>query len=209
MMSKKQRSDRYHLLLYKEIVGRHARKALILSFLFLGLWILVDRGVAYRLDRSTQPWLFAGGLVAIAYWLFARFGPSLAYAQAHRDHLRLQTPIFRLNISYRRIINTRPIVFGKLFPPESMPNRDRRPLKRFLGATALGIDLRGLPLPTWLLRLFLSRYMLANDQIGFVLLIDDWMRFSTQLTSLMGEWRASRHQRPPSPGIDVSDLLSN
>ncbi len=207
MMSKKQRSDRYHLLLYKEIVGRHARKAFILSFLFLGLWILVDRGVAYRLDRSTQRWLFAGGLVALAYWLFARFGPSLAYAQAHHDHLRLQTPIFRLNISYRRIINTRPIVFGKLFPPESMPNRDRRPLKRFLGVTALGIDLRGLPLPTWLLRLFLSRYMLTNDQIGFVLLIDDWMRFSTQLTSLMGEWHASRHQRPPSPGIDVSDLL--
>ncbi len=209
MMSKKQKSDRYRLLLYQEIVGRHARKALLLSFLFLGLWILVDRGVSYWLDRSTQRWLFAGGLVALAYWLFARFGPSLAYAQAHHDHLRLQTPIFRLNISYRRIINTRPIVFGKLFPSESMPHRDRQPMKRFLGATALGIDLRGLPLPPWLLRLFLSRYMLANDQIGFVLLIDDWMRFSTQLTSLMGEWRASRHQRPPSSGIGVSDLLSD
>ncbi|MCJ7566951.1 MAG: hypothetical protein MUO58_05380, partial [Anaerolineales bacterium] len=70
-------------------------------------------------------------------------------------------------------------------------------------------DLRGLPLPTWLLRLFLSRYMLANDQIGFVLIIDDWMRFSNQLTSLLGEWRASRQHRPPNAGIGVSDFLSD
>ena len=208
-MGKKQRSDRYHLLLYKNIVGRHARKALLLSFLFLALWFLVDRDYAYRLERSTQPWLFAGGLVTFAYWLFARFGPGLAYAQAHHDHLRLQTPIFRLNISYRRIINTRPVVFGKLFPPEKMPRRDRHPMKPFLGVTALGVDLRGLPLPTWLLRLFLSRYMLANDQIGFVLIIDDWMRFSNQLTSLLGEWRASRQHRPPNAGIGVSDFLSD
>ncbi|MCJ7823591.1 MAG: hypothetical protein MUP44_01695 [Anaerolineales bacterium] len=208
-MGKKQRGDRYHLLLYKNIVGRHARKALLLSFLFLALWFLVDRDYAYRLERSTQPWLFAGGLVTFAYWLFARFGPGLAYAQAHHDHLRLQTPIFRLNISYRRIINTRPVVFGKLFPPEKMPRRDRHPMKPFLGVTALGIDLRGLPLPTWLLRLFLSRYMLANDQIGFVLIIEDWMRFSNQLTSLLGEWRASRQHRPPNAGIGVSDFLSD
>lgn len=208
-MSKQPRSERYHLLLYQEIVGRHARKALLLACLFLGLWILVDRGYAYWLGRSTQRWLFAGGLIAFVYWLFARFGPGLAYAQAHHDHLRIQTPIFRLNISYRRIINTRPVVFDKLFPPESMPRRDRHSMKPFLGATALAIDLRGWPLPTWLLRLFLSRYMLANDQIGFVLLIEDWMRLSTQLTSLLGNWRASRQQRPPRPGIGVSDLLSD
>ncbi|MCJ7567609.1 MAG: hypothetical protein MUO58_08720 [Anaerolineales bacterium] len=208
-MSKQPRSECYHLLLYQEIVGRHARKALLLACLFLGLWILVDRGYAYWLGRSTQRWLFAGGLIAFVYWLFARFGPGLAYAQAHHDHLRIQTPIFRLNISYRRIINTRPVVFDKLFPPESMPRRDRHPIKPFLGATALAIDLRGWPLPTWLLRLFLSRYMLANDQIGFVLLIEDWMRLSTQLTSLLGNWRASHQQRPPRPGIGVSDLLSD
>jgi extradiol dioxygenase family protein len=51
--------------------------------------------------------------------------------------------------------------------------------------------------------------MLANDQIGFVLLVDDWMRFSTQLTSLLGNWRASRQQRPPGPGFGASDLLSD
>ncbi|MGB2896106.1 MAG: hypothetical protein WBB65_08080 [Anaerolineales bacterium] len=209
MMSKQHKRDRYRLLLYQELVGRHARKALLLSFLLLGLWTLVDIGYAHWLEPSSQRWLFAGGLIAFAYWLFARFGPGLAYAQAHQDHLRLQTPIFRLNISYRRIINTRPIVFGKLFPPESMPRRDRRPMMPFLGVTALGIDLHGWPLPAWLLRLFLSRYMLANDQIGFILLIEDWMRFSTQLTSLLGEWRTSRQQRPPSPGIGVSDLLSD
>ena len=209
MMSKQHKSARYRLLLYQELVGRHARKALLLSFLLLGLWTLVDIGYAHWLERSSQRWLFAGGLIAFVYWLFARFGPGLAYAQAHHDHLRLQTPIFRLNISYRRIINTRPIVFGKLFPPEIMPRRDRRPMTPFFGVTALGIDLHGWPLPTWLLRLFLSRYMLANDQTGFILLIEDWMRFSTQLTSLLGEWRASRQQRPPSPGIGVSDLLSD
>ena len=209
MMSKQKKSDRYRLLLYQELVGRHARKALLLSFLFLGLWTLVDIGYAHWLERSSQRWFFAGGLIAFAYWLFACFGPGLAYAQAHHDYLRIQTPIFRLNISYRRIINTRPVVFGMLFPPESMPRRDRHPMKPFLGATALGIDLRGWPLPTWLLRLFLSRYMLANDQIGFVLLIEDWMRLSTQLTSLLGNWRASRQQRPPRPGIGVSGLLSD
>jgi len=68
-MSKKQRSDRYRLLLYREVVGRHARKALLLACLFLGLWILVDKGYAHWLERDTQRWLFAGGLVSFAYML--------------------------------------------------------------------------------------------------------------------------------------------
>ena len=85
-MSKKQRSDRYRLLLYREVVGRHAQKALLLACLFLGLWILVDRGFAHWLERDTQRWLFAGGLVC-SFWTWPGIctSPSRSSSPADTD----------------------------------------------------------------------------------------------------------------------------
>ncbi len=184
--------DRFRLLIYDRALSPHRRPAFLLATLLLGLWYLAsNRSVAWP-QPPADGWLLAGGLVSLAYWLFALLGPRLAYVQPRQDHLRLQTPIYRLKVSYRRIHNTRPLDIVKVFPPGSLHGRERRLLEPFYGDTALGVDLRGWPLSPGLLRLFFSRFLLAPDQPGLLLVVDDWMALSNQLASRMDHWRAAQ-----------------
>jgi hypothetical protein len=206
-MSKTKNGKRFHLLLYEHVVGRYRRPALALAVLLLGLWYPVSLDLLTWPRPPADAWLLSGGLVSLAFWLFAWLGPRFAYVQPREDHLRLQTPIYRLKISYRRIQDTRPIDLAKLFPPDSLPRAGRRTLEPFFGHTALGIDLRGMPLPPLLLRLFLSRFLFAPDLEGFVLLVDDWMQLSRQISVRTDAWRAAHQQRRRGPGIGAADTL--
>ncbi len=199
--------DRFPLLIYRQAIRRYRGPGLLLTLALLGLWLPVS------LDRLPWPrppadnWLLAGGLVSLAFTLLAWVGPRWAYAQARQDHLRVQTPIYRMKVSYRRILGTRPIDVGKMFPPSTLPRLQRELITPFLGHTALGVDLRGLPLSPFLLRLFFSRLLFAPDQQGLVLLVDDWMAFGRQLVSRLDAWRTANQPRSRGPGIGASAIL--
>jgi hypothetical protein len=152
-------------------------------------------------------WLLAAALLSGVYWLFSLVAPVLAYVQPRRDRLRLQIPFYRLNISYRRIRNTRPVDIAKAFPLGSTPRGFQRPIRQFYGMTALGIDLSSWPLPRWLLALLLGRMMLAPDQPGLILIVRDWMDLSKQLETMMSEWSKDQRQRVWHPGANVGEIL--
>lgn len=206
-MSQKPIGDRFRLLLYERKVKRFRQPALTLTLLFWVLWYLVKGNYLEWPPPPNAPWLMAGGLVSLIFWFFTLIAPGMAYAQPQADHLRLQTPIYRLKISYRRIHNTRPIDIAKTFPPASVRRSDRWLLRPFFGATALGVDVTKWPLSPSALRLFFSRYFLAPDQTTFVILVQDWMTLSNQLSSMMDAWRGTTRERPRGPGIGVSDIL--
>jgi len=206
-MSTQDVGDRFRLLLYERRLSRYRQPTITLAVLLLGLWYPVSINYLYWPSPTDAPWLMAGSLVSLALWLFTLLGPRLAYAQPREDHLRLQTPIYRLKISYRRIHNTRPIDFAKMFPPPMVRRGDRWLLRPFFGATALGVDVQGWPLSPTVLRLFFNRFFFAVDQPSFVLLVENWMALSNQLSSHMDAWGGTRRERPRGPGIDASDIL--
>jgi hypothetical protein len=203
----KETGDRFALLLYRRAITRHRGMALTLAILLLGLWFVVSRGLTDWPRPPADAWLLAGGFVSLAYALFTLAGPGLAYAQPRRDHLRLQTPIYRLKISYRRIQATRPVDLARTFPPSSLRTSDRELLAPFFGRTALGIDLTELPLPRGLLNLFLSRFFFAPDQTGLLLIVNDWMALSQQLGVHVDAWRQGRQDRPQRRGPDAGHFL--
>ena len=207
-MKRQSHGKRYHLLLYESHARRYRGRALLLALLLSLLWVLVRASLVAWPKSSSAPWLFGGTLVCTLFWIYTVVGPRLAYVQPRADRIRLQTPIYRLNISYRRLRNTRPIDFMKLYFPEGVPNRYRRLLRPFFGATAIGIDLHELPLPTWLLRVFFSKLMIAPDLTGFVLLVQDWMSLSNELDVLMEDWRYSSQEHRRGPGLGASEILS-
>lgn len=199
--------DRFPLLIYREAVRRYRGPGLILTITLLGLWVPVSQSLLPWPLPPADAWLLSGGLVSLAFTLLAWVGPSFAYVQPRKDHLRVQTPIYRMKVSYRRILGTRPIDVAKMFPLASVPRGQRQVIRPFMGQTALGVDLRGLPLRRFVMRMFFSRFLFASDQIGLVLLVDDWMTLGRQLSTHIDAWRAAMQDRPRGPGVGASAIL--
>jgi hypothetical protein len=199
--------ERFQLLLYGRQVSRFRRTSIILAVLFFGLWYPVSINYLPWPTRPADKWLLAGGLVCLAYWLFTMISPRMAYVQARVDQLRIQTPIFGVSIPYQLIHNTRPIQLAKMYPPESLREREYWLLEPFFRSSALGVDLHDWPRDPDILKRFLNPFFLAPDQTGLVLIIDDWMALSNQLQSRFDTQRAERVERPRHPGISASDIL--
>ncbi len=207
-MAEPRAGDRFRLLLYERALARYRRPTFFLAILQLGLWLPVDIGMVAWPPPPAAGWLLAGGAVSLLAWLFVWLAPRLAYVQAHRDHLRLQTPIYRLKISYRRIHNTRPVDVVKMFPPREQQRSRLQLLQPFYGGTALGVDLRGYPVSPGVLRAFFGSFILARDQPGLVLIVPDWMKLSQQLSTRMDAWRAARPGQRQAYTSSASAILA-
>lgn len=137
--------------------------------------------------RLTAPWRWmtmvgAGGIVVAASVLMLIMRSS-AFVQPFQDHLLLVTPFLRMRISYRRFKQTTTTVMATLFPPRRLRGLQRDILAPLIGETAVVIDLNSLPLPRQLLRFFLSPFFFKDSTQHIVILVRDWMRFSTELES--------------------------
>jgi hypothetical protein len=154
----------------------------------LGMLVLAWPFYSDLYTRLTAPsrWMTLGGVGAlvIAVSLSMLILRRSAYVQPLADHVQLVTPFLRMSISYRRIQRTTASAMGALFAPRSLPGLKRDILEPLLGHTAVVIDLTALPIPASTLRLFLSPFFFRDKTPHLVILVKDWMRFSTELDSL-------------------------
>jgi hypothetical protein len=89
-----------------------------------------------------------------------------------------------LNISYKRIHKTTTVEMRQLFPPKSMSGWMRDIFSPLASQTALVIELKGFPISPVILRMFLSRFFFKDKTPHFVILVKDWMKFSSELDSM-------------------------
>ncbi len=194
-MRRARSGKRYPLLMYRRTLDR------LLPSLFLSGLILLVAGVYVRfadtpLEQEEAAWFFVSGGLLVALSLFFILLRYAAYVQPRSDHLRFVTPFLQMRISYRRIRSAHPAEINALFPPQRISGSLRSFLEPFYGQTAIVLELNGYPLPKPLLRLFLSRSMFHPQADGFVLLVPDWMAFSSELDSLRSEWMSAlKHSR--------------
>ena len=88
-----------------------------------------------------------------------------------------------------------------LFPPDSVKSWQREILEPLAHKTAIVMDLNGYPASQGLLRFFLSPFFFKDKTPHFVMLVNDWMRFSAELESLR-----SGGEPAPKPRRDQSIL---
>jgi hypothetical protein len=100
----------------------------------------------------------------------------------------VSTPFLRFRISFRRMRSVYPVLVQQLFPKEEAKWTERNFLEPFYGKTALVMELKGFPLNPVLLRLFLPAQMFSPRTTGFVIIVPDWMKLSTELDSFHGAW---------------------
>lgn len=194
-MKARKAGSRHSLLLYRRVMERLWPPTLLLGGLLLGLWAWSWYWGTPLLPSQNDLWLLTGAGVSLGFALFAFFGRRVAYVQPRRDHLRLVTPFLRLNISYRRVLSAHPSAFSQLFPPQEASWAQRRLLAPFYGQTAVVLELSRYPLPPFLLRFFLMPQMFSPHTTALVLLLPDWLAFSTELDSFMGAWQQLQKRR--------------
>lgn len=112
-----------------------------------------------------------------------------SYVQCRFSELCIQLPFLRLVIPYRSIRSTRPTDLYRLFFPDDQRWTQRRFLDPLFGRTVVVVDLDDLPVSRRSLRLWMSRYMLAPDTEGLVLVVRDWI----ELRSELDEFKARNH----------------
>lgn len=172
---------RYPLVIYTHMIDRWRPAIFALGAALLSVaWAVYSRGL------EQWRWLGMagiGGLNIFIGFLLLVVRKS-AYVQAFNDHLRLVTPFFRLNISYRRIRRTSSANLSALFPPNSVSKWQAEIIQPIAKMTAVVIELNAFPMPKSSLRLFLSPLFFKDKTPHFVILVDDWMRFSSELESM-------------------------
>jgi hypothetical protein len=195
---------KYPLIVYRHLVSRWWTPMIAIG---LGMFALAYSEYIDPVGRFL-PWrwqLFAaiGGLsifVGIFFWVIRYF----AYVQPHPNYLKLVTPFIRVNISYKRIRKTTATEMRYLFSMKNMSGWIRDIFSPLATNTAVVIELTGYPISPILLRLFLSRFFFKDKTPHFVILVKDWMRFSSELDSM----RSGIDIHPPTQRRSRDSLLS-
>ncbi len=154
------------------------------------------------------PWrwqLFAGiGALAILIGVFFLVMRHVAYVQPFPAYLKFVTPFMRINISYKRIKKTTTTEMRYLFPHKSLSGWVQDIFAPLAGRTAMVIDLNGYPISPFVLRFFLSRFFFKDKTPHLVILVQDWMRFSSELESM----RSGIDPNPPPQKRQRNSILS-
>jgi hypothetical protein len=172
---------RYPLVVYTHMMNRWWPAIFALGLALLALsWALRSWGFE---DWRWLALTSIGGLNIFLGILLLLLRKS-AYVQPFSDHLRLVTPFLRLNISYKRFKRATSANMGALFPPQSVGSWQREIIQPLAKMTVLVVELTGYPKSQSSLRLFLSPLFFKDKTPHFVILVDDWMKFSSELESM-------------------------
>ena len=196
---------RYRLVVYTHMVNRWWPATLMLS-LALG-------GVAWAVSRlpegKSEPYLVTAtlGLAGLAFvvTVFLFFIRFAAYVQPRDKYLRFVTPFLRMNISYRRFLGTTTTEMRAIFPPKSVSGWQREIIGPLSSMTAIVINLNGYPIPRFVLRLFLSPFFFKDKTPHLVILVKEWLRFSSELDSMRAN-RGRGSGNEPAPARNNSIL---
>lgn len=193
---------RYPLVIYTRMIDRWWP-----AILLLGLATIALAWPFYQdlYTRITEPWrwmtLAGVGAGTVLISLFMLLMRKSAFVQPFSDHLLLATPIFRLNISYRRIQRTTTATMATLFPPKSIRGMKRDILEPLAGMTAVVVELNAYPISRATLNFFLSSFFFKDKTPHFVLLVQNWMGLSTEIESMRTSGNQSIFQQSTNQSI--------
>ena len=175
---------KYPLIVYQHMLNRWwpALMAIGLGMFALAYSEYIDPMAQFVSWR----WQLLGGIgvLAILIGIFFVILRHLAYVQPFPEYLKLVTPFMRLNISYKRIRKTTTTEMHYLFPFKGLSGWMQDIFEPLAGKTAMVIDLNGYPISPRMLRFFLSRFFFKDKTPHLVILVKDWMRFSSELESM-------------------------
>jgi len=197
---------RYPLPLYGRVMKRW-----ISATFWLGIFLVGFAAAAWFWAPQISEWnitlLLGAGILAFLITLLMFLIRKSAYLQMYPTYLRIVTPFMRVKVGYKNIKRTYTAEMSTLFPPKKVRGMRREIIAPFMKYTAIVLNLNAFPHAPWLMHTFLSPFFfIPKDKTPhFILLVDNWLDFSTDLESS----RATAIQYTPpqqqSPLLMVSD----
>lgn len=195
---------------YPLIVYRHMLNRWWPPMIAIGLGMFALAYTEYYIEPLGRflPWRWqlaaAVGVLAILVGIFFWVIRFFAYVRPFPTYLKLVTPFIRVNISYKRIKKTTATEMRYLFSFKSMSWWVREIFSPLANKTALVIELNSYPISRTVLRLFLYRFFFKDKTPHLVILVQDWMRFSSEIESM----RSGIDLNPPTQKRPKSSILS-
>jgi hypothetical protein len=190
--SKRTPNKRHQFLIYDRLVGRYRGTSFFIAIGYLVIWYL-KRTNTFTLGLPGTPTdLLVGALAAVGLWFLSSFLPPFAYVQPRDDHIRVQTPLMRVKIPYQEIETTRPIAPAKIYPSRWLRGSRRSTIAALQSHTAIIIDMKSYPRPRFIMRIFFDRLFFSPEHMGMVLIVEDWIGLSSQISSKVDAWRMQR-----------------
>ena len=197
----KRKGKKHRLLIYGRVHRQRRWSMLIAGLLFIGLYALpnfVDAETQRKLWPSQFDVVFLLlGIIALLIFLYKLVAPRLAYVQCTERNIRVQTPLYPLTLSYRRVAQTRPNQWGQLYPPEMTKRGQRRLLDGIRGESVLILDLNGWPVSRRFLRWWIPDVMFSPQGDGLVLWVPDWMTLNREISDFVDRRRDAHMSRRP------------
>lgn len=190
---------KYPLLIYKRMLDLWWPLTLSIGVaLFISWWPASKHPV-----WQAEPWRFIMLLVVVGFLFLATaillLMGRLAYVRLFGDHLLVATPFLRMKIHYKRIHRTSIAAMHILFPPGKLSSWKREILEPLASRTAIVLELNSLPISRSALQMFLSPFFFKDQSPHILILVKDWMKFSTELDSFRTTGGvAYQKARPPS-----------
>ena len=194
MAKKRRRSgERFRLVIYERMWQRWAFPCILIIPASVALWWSVPfLSITHVLYRALA---LVPALIALILLVFTFLSRRTAWVQCRANHLRIQTPIYPLIVSYGRIKEVLPQPFSQVFNPAKEKAARRSWLRPYWGQTALVVRVSKYPVRKAWLRLWFSAYLLSPDTPGFVFLVEDWMGISRQIDDFRTAWEARRAKK--------------
>lgn len=193
---------RYPLLIYTRMMDRWWPAVFCIGLALIALaWPFYSD----LYTRLTEPWRWmtlAGlGVVVVFISLIMLALRKSAYVQPFSDHLRLVTPLLRMKISYRRIRRTTTATMYSLFPPRTLSGTKRAIIEPLANLTAVVVELNSFPMSPAALKFFLSPFFFKDKTPHLIILVQNWMGFSTELESTRVSGNEPAQARPANYSI--------
>lgn len=191
-MANRSKGNKFPLLIYR-------RWAKMLRW--SSLLIAIASGIVWRLGPyppsfSGSEWIFLViGAIGALIFFYSLVAHRAAYVQCLPNYVKIRTPFMSVAVSYKRILQVRPVEFYSQLPLAKLKRPQVRLLEPFLGHTTILMELNGFPVSERRLRTWLPWYMFASEVTGFVLVVEDWMALSRQISVFTDHWTARRQAR--------------
>ncbi len=199
--------SKFPLIVYQHLLGRWWPGVFALGIAMFGLAYTEYLDPLGKILSWRWQLFAAVGALAVFAGLFLLVIRRFAFVQAFPDHLKIATPFMRINISYKRLVKTTTTEMRQLFPRKSMSGWVWDIFEPLANHTAMVIELKGYPISPVILRMFLSRFFFKDKTPHFVILVKDWMRFSSELESMQTGIDPNPPRAKKKPGNSILSRL--